>query len=417
MLNRSSQSPSLSTLHRCLLGSVAALGLHFVTPTIAFGQSDQCQEEDPASAPSLDYPVAGRHFQIDEISGYNQSNQVAYGNSNGVGWAICGTSFSSCCGANTEQSYAGFYTPDFWLGVPRSDVLHIGQQNFRLVFEQPVKNLSFYAREDGGTANLDFGLPPVLDTGIDNLRVEGTRVFPNTSGGSFSYHDLNARELQHTADRADGSNIAFYVEALADGAGPLTGSGQGLCDGPKVTTPDVGKRDFDIERVTEYRKEGQNAYGTSNGVGFAICNTNFQRGYGSSDDSSYRGFSSQNFAPPVPLEDSFHITHRDFTLVFEQPVDRVVFYAREDLGPANLDFGLVPEILSGASNITVTGTRVHANTSGGAFVFDNIASNTLQHTTNVNDGTNIAFYVEKLAQGASADALTGSGEGLCDLIR
>lgn len=383
----------------------------------ALGQSPQCKEpQDPASAVSLDYPVAGRDFRIDQVSGYNGPNQFAHGTSNGVGWAICGTNFSGCCGANTDKSYTGFYTEDFWLGVPRSDVLHIGQADFRLVFEQPVKNVSFYAREDSGTANLDFGRSPILDTGIDNLRVEGTRVFPNTSGGSFSYLDLNTKELVHTSDRNDGSNIAFYVEALAADAGPLTGSGEGLCDDPTSPTPKEGQRNFKIDKVTEYRKEGQNAYGTSNGVGFAICKTNFQRGYGSSDDSSYRGFSSDNFDPPVPFEDSFHITHRDFTLVFEQPVDRVVFYAREDIGPANLDFGLVPEVLSGGSNITIKGTRVHANTRGGAFYFDKVNSDILKHTTNVDDGTNIAFYVETLAAGASAESLTGSGEGLCDSV-
>lgn len=416
MLIVTNQSPYLRNLQKLLLVSVVALTTHAIGPGVAYGQADSCREENPASSKSLDYPVAGRDFQIEEVSGFGQSNQVAYGTSNGVGWAICGTNFSPCCGANTEKSYAGFYTPDFWLGVPKSDVLHIGQQDFRLVFEQPIKHLSFYAREDGGSANLDFGHSPVLGTGKENLRVDGTRVFPNTSGGSFSYLDLNTRELIHTSDRADGSNIAFYVEALADDAGPLTGSGKGLCEGPSLATPDVGRRDFVIKSVTEYRKEGQNAYGTSNGVGFAICNTNFQSGYGSSDDSSYPGFASENFDPPVPLEDSFHITHRDFTLVFEQPVDRVVFYAREDLGSANLDFGLVPEILSGASNITVNGTRVHANRSGGAFLFNNIDSNTLHHTSNVYDGTNIAFYVERLAQGAAADALKGSGEGLCDQL-
>ncbi len=181
--------------------------------------------------------------------------------------------------------------------------------------------------------------------------------------------------------------------------------------------PQEGDRDFDVVSVSAYDTEGAAAYGSSNGVGWAICETWFSSCCGASTTDGYTGFNTSNFDPPVAAEDNLHITSRDFVLVFEQPVDTLAVYLRENGGSANLDFGLIPEIISGGSNLTIVDdTRIYPNTSGGAVRYREASTDMFEHVSNIADGTNMAFYVEGLAPGVNASMLTGSGEGLCDTL-
>ena len=61
------------------------------------------------------------------------------------------------------------------------------------------------------------------------------------------------------------------------------------------------------------------------------------------------------------------------------------------------DFGIAPTILSGASNLTVTGTLVQPNTLGGAYSFNGLNTTTLTHTQAGSDGLNLAFFVTATA--------------------
>jgi hypothetical protein len=169
-----------------------------------------------------------RDFDAVQV-GYDFFGANAHGSSNGVGWAMCNTYFSSCCEASTSETYTGFGTADFSPPVAHEDNLHTTGRDFALVFERRVKRVVVYLRENGGSASLDLGLTPIVLSGSGNLSIVGTRILPNTSGGSVAFDNIGSRILTHTAAAFDGMNVAFYVEALEPGAGPLTGDGSNLC--------------------------------------------------------------------------------------------------------------------------------------------------------------------------------------------
>jgi hypothetical protein len=172
-----------------------------------------------------------RKFDVVAVSALDTPGANAHGSSNGVGWAICSTGFSSCCGTTVNGTFDGFNTPNFSPPMPQQDAIHVGQEDFVLLFEQPVKRVVFYLRENGGGASLDFGLPPTVLSGGSDLSITGTRIHPDTQGGAVAFDYIDARAMRHTAIVWDGMDLAFYVEALDGSAGPLTESGAHLCDG------------------------------------------------------------------------------------------------------------------------------------------------------------------------------------------
>jgi hypothetical protein len=66
-------------------------------------------------------------------------------------------------------------------------------------------------RENGGTANIDFGITPTLVSGAVNIT--GTRAAPTTSGGVIRYDfGVPVTQLVHTANVFDGLDAAWYVD-------------------------------------------------------------------------------------------------------------------------------------------------------------------------------------------------------------
>lgn len=158
-----------------------------------------------------------RDFDVTAVSGYFLQNQTATGTSNGISWKICGTSFANCCGASTTGGYFGFNTANFSPPVPGEDALHIGGDDYTILFERPVSSIVFYLRENSGTSSVDFGLTPTVISGAPNLTIVGTRIYPNTIGGAVRFDNVNSRTMTGIAGDYDGMNIAFYVEALSPG--------------------------------------------------------------------------------------------------------------------------------------------------------------------------------------------------------
>ncbi len=158
-----------------------------------------------------------RDFDVVSLSGFDQLDQSASGTSNGVGWKICDTFFSSCCGANINGTFDGFNTFNFAPPVAGEDVLHVGGQDLTIIFDQPVGSIVFYLREDGGIASFDFILTPIVISGGGNLNIVGTRIFPNTSGGAVRFDNVNSRTITGVHGALDGMNLAFYVESVTPG--------------------------------------------------------------------------------------------------------------------------------------------------------------------------------------------------------
>ncbi|MCI5208224.1 MAG: hypothetical protein D3910_05405, partial [Candidatus Electrothrix sp. ATG2] len=178
-----------------------------------------------------------RDFDIIYLSGYGPE-QTAQGTSNGIGWSICSTYFSSCCGTNTTGTYDGFNTSAFDPPVGGEDILHTTPKDFSIVFDQPINSIVFYLLENGGNASLDFGLVPEVVSGGENLVITGTRIRPNTTGGAVRFSNVNANILTHTADIFDGMNLAFYVDSLAP-----HGDASGVCPGQDSDDDGVSDED------------------------------------------------------------------------------------------------------------------------------------------------------------------------------
>ncbi len=159
-----------------------------------------------------------RDFDIFTVSEFNTPGASAAGVSNGVAWKVCETSFSGCCGANINGSYNGYNTSNFAPPVAGEDVMHVGGSDMTIVFDRPVDDVVFYMRENGGISSLDFGEPPVVISGGQNLNIVGNRIFPNTSGGTVRIENIQSRELVALSQAVDGMDLAFYVESTAPGA-------------------------------------------------------------------------------------------------------------------------------------------------------------------------------------------------------
>lgn len=142
---------------------------------------------------------------------------------------------------------------------------------------------------------------------------------------------------------------------------PGTGNATELADfGNDISILGLGdlgyrsERDFDVTYISAYNQEGQTAEGASNGIGWSICSTWFSCCCGANTDGTYQGFDTDNFYPPIANEDDLHITSRDFSIVFDQLIDSIVFYLLENGGNASLDFGLEAEVVSGGDHFTIT---------------------------------------------------------------
>ena len=144
----------------------------------------------------------------------------ATGTSNGVGFTMLDTWFSAASGTTTAGNWQGWDDPVYGTPARDQDMAHVTAWGFTLVFDEPVCDVIFYLREDGGNATLDLGLTPEVVSGGANLTVAGTRVTPNTDGGAVRYR-VDGTTVTHTDVVAgfDGMDLAFFVETL-----PVDGS-------------------------------------------------------------------------------------------------------------------------------------------------------------------------------------------------
>ena len=154
-------------------------------------------------------------FDVTSLSALDTFGATATGTSNGVGWTLGPSHFSSCCGATINSTFNGFNNANFITPVANTDNLHITQANFSLTFDQAITSIVFYIQENGGTASLDFGIAPTVLSGGANLSITGTRISPNTVGGAIEYSGLNTTTLNHGSVVFDGMNMAFFVTGVA----------------------------------------------------------------------------------------------------------------------------------------------------------------------------------------------------------
>ena len=109
----------------------------------------------PASADAT--PILTRDFDVVSLSGIG-FNQTASGTSNGIGWVISPTHFSSI--TNITGTFTGFSTMNFVPPVAATDMIHVGGNDFMITFESFVTDVDFYLRENDGGAGLNFGIVP-----------------------------------------------------------------------------------------------------------------------------------------------------------------------------------------------------------------------------------------------------------------
>jgi hypothetical protein len=151
-------------------------------------------------------------------------------------------------------------------------------------------------------------------------------------------------------------------------------------------------------------------------VGWSLGPTQFSSCCGATINSTFNGFNNANFITPVANTDNLHITQANFSLTFDQAITSIVFYIQENGGTASLDFGIAPIVLSGAGNLSITGTRISPNTVGGAIEFSGLNTTTLNHSSVVFDGMNTAFFVTGVANSVPEPSTLGLlGAGLLGL--
>lgn len=178
-----------------------------------------------------------------------------------------------------------------------------------------------------------------------------------------------------------------------------------------VALPIISSTSFDLLTVSALNASGATATGTSNGVGWTM-DSHFSSCCGHNNAGSYNGFNTGDFVVPISNTDAIHVTQNDISLTFDQTIDEIVFYVRENGGRANFDFGLAPTFLSGAGNFTHQGgTRYGVNTSGGAFSFSGLNS-TFLHSANIFDGMDMAFFVSASVPAPSSVLLLFTGLAL-----
>jgi hypothetical protein len=157
--------------------------------------------------------ICRAQFDITAFSGTGPG-QTAQGTSNGVGWTMSPTHIGFP--PVMDGSYTGFSNPSFFSpAVPATDQIHVGAANFTLTFDQPILSALFYLRADGdSSANIDFGITPILVSG--EVNITGTAADPTTNGGVVRYDNINSTTLVHTADIANGLGMAWFVTTVPE---------------------------------------------------------------------------------------------------------------------------------------------------------------------------------------------------------
>jgi hypothetical protein len=150
--------------------------------------------------------------------------------------------------------------------------------------------------------------------------------------------------------------------------------------------------DFDFD-VTSYDDGGGSgvrgnatASGTSNGIGWQIGPTNLWSGRTTTDGT----FEFE--ALPGITTDNLHPSD-DFTITFDQPIDKLVVVLSNDNLNDAVNFGIVPTETRGA-NTDEFGQITLQTAAGGIVLFENIQSLTVTHVNNngIFDGFDMAFH-------------------------
>jgi len=144
------------------------------------------------------------------------------------------------------------------------------------------------------------------------------------------------------------------------------------------------------------------AVGTSNGIGFTLVSS-FIWGDRTTTNETYQGFTGDNFPVPMPNADRLHGSNMQVT--FDETISSILLYItdNESDGALTFDFGIAPEILSGAFN--VNGTAFGPSNSGGGMVrLNGIYSATLSSLA-LSDGADYAFVATPVPEPGTMGAL------------
>lgn len=140
------------------------------------------------------------------------------------------------------------------------------------------------------------------------------------------------------------------------------------------------------------------ASGTSNGVSWTVSGANGDSFYSwipaTVVNGTYQGFTGGNYTPALPNTDVLHTFGTDMTITFSQNIFSILFYLKETGGSSTLDFGITPQVVSGA--VTINGTKVRGTATGGVVRFSNLNTNNLTSSTSIFDGMDAAWVVESV---------------------
>jgi hypothetical protein len=174
---------------------------------------------------------------------------------------------------------------------------------------------------------------------------------------------------------------------------------------------------FDVTSVGDF--DGtfyHSADGTSNGVGWTVSGVSpdsfLSWGAQTTTDGTFQGFTDGTFSIPLANTDRLHTFGTDMTITFSQNISSILFYLKENGGSSTLDFGLIPEFVSGF--VDINGTKVTGTQAGGLIRFSNLNTNTLTSLTTILDGMDTAWVVESTVPDAGGSALL-LGLGLAGL--
>lgn len=151
---------------------------------------------------------------------------------------------------------------------------------------------------------------------------------------------------------------------------------------------DLNSFDFDI---TQYNLGSSSdgtggdalASGTSNGIAWSMTPTSLWSNR-TTTDRTFR------FTALPVSTDNLH-PGGDYTITFDQKIDKLLVAVSNDNTTDSINFGLTPTDTNG---VTMSGTQVILNSaSGGLVLFEDIQSFTIQNlNTNDDDGYDLAFH-------------------------